>query len=59
MLKAYGQSKNVIHIPTEIAALEEAFAKCHQRLNCFIVEPLLQGTGGMLLTSAGCSAAPS
>ncbi len=47
VLKAYGQSKNVIHIPTEISALEEAFAKYHQRLNCFIVEPLLQGAGGM------------
>ncbi len=36
-------------IPTEISALEEAFAKYHDQLNCFIVEPLLQGAGGMLM----------
>lgn len=47
VLKAYGSSKYVVHIPTEIEALEQAFAKYHHRLNCFIVEPLLQGAGGM------------
>ncbi|MCO7136710.1 adenosylmethionine--8-amino-7-oxononanoate transaminase [[Clostridium] leptum] len=47
VLKAYGKSQNVIHIPTEIGALERAFEKYHTRLNCFIVEPLLQGAGGM------------
>lgn len=47
VLKAYGESKQVVHIPTEIGALEEAFAKYHQKLNCMIVEPLLQGAGGM------------
>lgn len=47
ILKAYGPSKYVVHIKTEIEALEEAFAKYHDRLNCFIVEPLLQGAGGM------------
>lgn len=47
VLKAYGESKNVIHIPTKIEALEETFAEFHHRLNCFIVEPLLQGAGGM------------
>lgn len=47
VLQAYGKSKNVIHIPTRIDALEKAFAKYHTRLNCFIVEPLLQGAGGM------------
>lgn len=47
VLKAYGPSKYVVHIPTEIEALEQAFAKYHDRLNCFIVEPLLQGAGGM------------
>lgn len=47
VLKAYGPSKYVVHIPTEIPALEEAFEKYHSRLNCFIVEPLLQGAGGM------------
>ncbi|MCD7724188.1 MAG: adenosylmethionine--8-amino-7-oxononanoate transaminase [Clostridiales bacterium] len=47
ILEAYGEKKDVIHIPTEIPALEEAFEKYHQVLNCFIVEPLLQGAGGM------------
>lgn len=47
VLKAYGPSKYVVHIPTEIEALEQAFAQYHHRLNCFIVEPLLQGAGGM------------
>lgn len=47
VLNAYGKSKHVVHIPTEIPALEEAFEKYHEHLNCFIVEPLLQGAGGM------------
>lgn len=47
VLKAYGPSKYVVHIPTEAEALEHAFLKYHDRLNCFIVEPLLQGAGGM------------
>lgn len=47
VLKAYGESKNVIHIPTETKALEKAFHDYHQYLNCFLVEPLLQGAGGM------------
>ena len=47
ILEAYGEKKDVIHIPTRIDALEEAFARCHEELNCFIVEPLLQGAGGM------------
>lgn len=47
VLKAYGPSKYVVHIPTKIEALEQAFLKYHDRLNCFIVEPLLQGAGGM------------
>ncbi len=47
VLKAYGKSKNVIHIPTEIEALEKTFQEYHHCLNCFIVEPLLQGAGGM------------
>jgi adenosylmethionine-8-amino-7-oxononanoate aminotransferase len=44
---AFEQKDDVIHIPTEISALEEAFSKYHDQLNCFIVEPLLQGAGGM------------
>lgn len=47
VLNAYGESKYVVHIPTETEALEKAFAQYHDRLNCFIVEPLLQGAGGM------------
>jgi len=47
ILKAYGPSRNVIHIPTDISALEQAFKQYHSRLNCFIAEPLLQGAGGM------------
>lgn len=41
------EKKDVIHIPTEIPALEEAFKKHGEELYCFIVEPLLQGAGGM------------
>ena len=37
----------VVHIPTEIPALEQAFAAYGDRLTCMIVEPLLQGAGGM------------
>ena len=44
---AFDKKENVVHIPTEIPALEEAFEKYHGKLNCFIVEPLLQGAGGM------------
>lgn len=47
VLNTYGPSKYVVHIPTSIEALEEAFSNYHDRLNCFIVEPLLQGAGGM------------
>ena len=48
---AFGNSnkkkQGVVHIPTEIPALENAFKKYGDRLRCFIVEPLLQGAGGM------------
>lgn len=47
ILEAYGEKKHVIHIPTQIEALEKAFEEHHEELNCFIVEPLLQGAGGM------------
>lgn len=43
----FKEKKGVVHIPTEISALEEAFANYHDRFYCFIVEPLLQGAGGM------------
>ncbi len=51
VLKAYGPSRHVIHIPTEIPALDQAFKQYHSRLNCLIVEPLLQGAGGMRMYS--------
>ncbi len=38
---------NVYHIPTTIEALEDAFRRHGEELYCFIVEPLLQGAGGM------------
>lgn len=47
VLNAYGKSPYVVHIPTEITALEQAFAQYHDKLNCVLVEPLLQGAGGM------------
>lgn len=47
VLEAYGKSKYVVNIPTKIAALEGAFEKYGDKLNSFIVEPLLQGAGGM------------
>lgn len=47
VLQAYGPSRHVVHIPTEIPALEEAFLTYHDRLNCLLVEPLFQGAGGM------------
>ena len=52
VLKAYGPNPHVIHIPTKIPALEEAFLKYHSELNCFLVEPLLQGAGGMRMYDA-------
>ena len=44
---AFGEKRGVIHIPTEIPALEKVFAEHGGELSCFIVEPLLQGAGGM------------
>ena len=44
---AFDEKQDVVHTPTEITALEEAFEKYHDQLNYFIVEPLLQGAGGM------------
>lgn len=44
---AFAEKEGVVHIPTEISALENAFEKYHDKLTCFIVEPLLQGAGGM------------
>lgn len=46
---AFENKTGVVHIPTQIPALEAAFAQYHDQLNCFIVEPLLQGAGGMLM----------
>lgn len=52
ILKFCGASFDCIHIPTEISALEEAFALYGEELNSFIVEPLLQGAGGMRMYDA-------
>ncbi|MBQ0079515.1 MAG: adenosylmethionine--8-amino-7-oxononanoate transaminase [Eubacterium sp.] len=49
ILSAYGPKTGAINIPTEIPALEEAFREHHHELNAMIVEPLLQGAGGMLM----------
>lgn len=49
ILDAFGPKKDVYHIPTEIPALEQMMAQHHKELNCLIVEPLLQGAGGMLM----------
>lgn len=44
---AFGEKKGVVHIPTELPALEKAFAEHGKKFCCMIVEPLLQGAGGM------------
>ena len=43
----------VVHIPTDIHELEKAFSEYGERLTCFIVEPLLQGAGGMRMYDVG------
>ena len=43
----------VVHIPTDIPELEKAFIEYGERLTCFIVEPLLQGAGGMRMYDVG------
>ena len=43
--------KDVIHIPTEIEALEKVFDQHGNEFYAFIVEPLLQGAGGMKMYS--------
>ncbi|MBQ3446416.1 MAG: adenosylmethionine--8-amino-7-oxononanoate transaminase [Synergistaceae bacterium] len=47
ILKACGKNTSIIHIPTNIADLDGAFRDYGGRLNCMIVEPLLQCAGGM------------
>ena len=44
---AFSEKRGVLHIPTELSALEAAFAGHGAQLGCMIVEPLLQGAGGM------------
>lgn len=53
VLNVYGKSRHVIHIPTKVEAMEAIFAKYHDQLNCFLVEPLLQGAGGMRMYDIG------
>lgn len=43
--------KDVLHIPTEIHALEKTFEEHGTEFYAFIVEPLLQGAGGMKMYS--------
>lgn len=47
ILKSLGKNKNIIHIPTNIPDLEKIFKLYGNELCCFIVEPLLQGAGGI------------
>lgn len=47
ILEAYGEKKYVHHVDTNIPDLELAFKQYGKELNAFIVEPLLQGAGGM------------
>ena len=47
ILEAYGEKKYVYHIDTTQDALEDVFRQHGHELNAFIVEPLLQGAGGM------------
>lgn len=49
---AFGKKEGVVHIDTEIPALEAAFAAHGEDFTCMIVEPLLQGAGGMRMYSA-------
>ncbi len=44
---AFKEKEDVIHVPTEIEALEDTFEREGENLYCMIVEPLLQGAGGM------------
>ena len=44
---AFPSKEGVRHIDTNIPDLERAFAEQGDRFMCFIVEPLLQGAGGM------------
>ncbi len=47
ILEAYGEKKYVYNIDTNIDDLEKAFKEHGNEINAFIVEPLLQGAGGM------------
>ena len=49
ILNALGRRADVYHIPTTLEALEDAFAQHGDELCCMLVEPLLQGGGGMLM----------
>jgi len=44
---AFGGKKGIVHIPTEVLALEKVFLEHGENFQCMIVEPLLQGAGGM------------
>ena len=44
---AFPKNPDVIHVPTDIPELERVFREHGGELSCFIVEPLLQGAGGL------------
>lgn len=44
---SFSEKKGVLHISTDLSSLEDAFAEHGDKLTCFIVDPLLQGAGGM------------
>lgn len=44
---AFPQKNGVVHIPTQTDALEKVFREHGEEFYCMLVEPLLQGAGGM------------
>ena len=49
---AFAKKEGVVHIDTTIPLLEAAFAAHGEEFTCMIVEPLLQGAGGMRMYDA-------
>ena len=50
---AFPEKKGVTHVNTDIAELEDAFRREGEQYYCMIVEPLLQGAGGMRMYDIG------
>ena len=51
ILNSCDREPRILKIPPTFGALEEVFARCGERFACFIVEPRLQGGGGMKMHS--------